>query len=57
MSQKAIEDAIYDFCVMVVEEECVLDKPPARDDTYERAMHEIGLSIRDRIRCAQRNRS
>ena len=45
----------FDTCVMIVEEECILDKPPARDDTYERAMHEIGLAIRDRIRCAQRN--
>lgn len=45
----------FDICVMIVEEECVLDKPPARDDNYERAMHEVGLAIRDRIRCAQRN--
>jgi len=42
------------FCITVVEEECVLDARPD-DSEYERAVHNIGLVIRDRLNCAIRN--
>jgi hypothetical protein len=49
----SVSKSAFDICVMIVEEECYLDASPAKGNDYERAIHEVGLAIRDRIRCAQ----
>jgi hypothetical protein len=52
MSRKTQSDA-FGICRMIVDEECCLDAEP--DSPARTAQHRVGLAIRDRIDCAQRN--
>lgn len=46
-------EATYATCRMFVEEECYLDQTPY--GTSRRAIHAVGLAIRDRINCVIRS--
>jgi hypothetical protein len=40
---------VFDVCLKIVADACALDAKPADDDRYEKAMHDVGKTIIERI--------